>query len=154
MLYTHTHSCACLRVPRLQALMTQVLAHAPHGPLPEDLQWSVRSLLPRQGSGPGFTTAAAGNASLSNAGQQAVAPAPTSIAPAPAPVGSFTAGAQQQGYTPQQLAMMQQVGSPGRHCAPPQQPQGRWQWWWRRRLQSSSGCVCAAVAVTAGWQFS
>lgn len=34
-----------------QGVMTQVLAHAPNGQLPEELQWSLRMLLPREGAG-------------------------------------------------------------------------------------------------------
>ena len=92
----------------LQAVMAQVLAHAPHGQLPEELQWTVRMLLPREGSGPGFTTAAAAG----NAGAAMTHTAPQTLASAGAvPAGSFGGQAQGMAFAPQQLAMMQQVGA-------------------------------------------
>ena len=97
-------------VVNMQAVISQVLAHAPTGQLPEELQWSMRMLLPREGSGTGFTTGptTGGNGTMTNANPPAPAPAPASAATP----GQQNFGAQQaagQGYNPQQLALMQQV---------------------------------------------
>lgn len=93
----------------MQTVIQQVLAHAPNGQLPEELQWSMRMLLPREGAQAGF-------ASAGNSGQLTAAPsqnaaaaaaAPASAAPQVAFASGQAAAAAGQGYTPQQIAMMQ-----------------------------------------------
>ncbi|KAK9797073.1 hypothetical protein WJX73_002869 [Symbiochloris irregularis] len=98
-------------IRQTQAVMAQVLAHAPNGQLPEELLWSLRVLLPREGFNP------AGTAATSAVAQQHAAAAVPQATQAAQHAVSF---AGQPQYTAQQLGMMPQGHSQGVEVYAPQ----------------------------------